>query len=163
MKNLKTLIVTALFAAITCALTFTVKFPTAVGYVHPGDSVIYLAACVLPFPHSLIAAAIGGALADLISGYPQWILPTLLIKAAVTLPFSAKSVKTLTLRNFIMVFPAGLITVAGYFVAAWIMYDWAAAVVEIPGSFTQAAINAVIFVIITAALDKIKFKEMILK
>ena len=159
MKTTKMLITAALFAAMTCALTFTVRFPTAVGYIHPGDSVIYLAACILPFPYALLAAAIGGALTDFLAGYPQWIVPTLIIKALITLPYSPKSEKILTARNAIMVVPAGLITAIGYFTASWIIYDWAAAVVELPGYFIQAAISAVIFIIIAAALDKIKFKK----
>ena len=159
--QLRMLIITALFAAITCALTFSVRIPTPLGYTHPGDSIIYLAACVLPFPYALFAAAMGGALADLLAGYPQWAIPTLIIKALISLPYGSKSDKILTKRNAFMVIPAGLITVAGYFGASWIMYDWASAFVELTGYLSQAAISAVMFVVLAAGLDRIRFKQKV--
>ena len=65
----KTIAMSAMFAALVTVTTAFIKIPTPVGgYVHPGDSMVYLAASVLPGPFGLIAAAVGGALADLISG-----------------------------------------------------------------------------------------------
>lgn len=45
-KTLRLLVLAAMFAAMTTALTYFVKLPTpGGGYIHLGDSVIYLAAC----------------------------------------------------------------------------------------------------------------------
>ncbi|MCL1865862.1 MAG: ECF transporter S component [Oscillospiraceae bacterium] len=144
----------AIFAALTCVLTFTVRIPTAIGYIHPGDGVIYLCACVLPFPYAIFAAAVGGAMSDLLAGFPQWIIPTLLIKSAVTLFFKSgvKKGKVLTKRNIIMTVPAGLVTVGGYFAASLVMYGTAGAFAEVPANFLQAGISAVVFVVAAVAL-----------
>jgi len=157
--TMKLYITAAVFAAMTCVLTFTVKIPAPVGYTHPGDCIIYLAACILPFPYAPAAAAVGGALADLLSGYPQYIIPTLFIKSLMTMLFTRKSEKILIKRNVLMTIPAGLMLIAGYFVASCIMYDFFCAVGGIWGDIIQATMSAAVFVTIAAGLDKIKFKQ----
>ena len=72
---------TAMFAALIIVTTAYLKIPAPLGYVHIGDSMVYLAASILPGPFGFIAAALGGALADLLAGYPQWAFPTAIIKA----------------------------------------------------------------------------------
>ena len=66
MRNKKSLLkitYTAIFTALILLATSTLKFSTGLGegYIHLGDSFIYLSACVLPFPYCLIAGALGGA------------------------------------------------------------------------------------------------------
>ena len=90
-NKIKLLTTAALFCAMTAALTGLLRFPTPLGYVHLGDVVIYLAAATLPLPYAMAAGALGGAIADYSAGYPQWILPTMLIKALITLPIAALS------------------------------------------------------------------------
>lgn len=115
-KTLKLLVLSAMFAAMTTVLTFFIKIPTAGGgYIHLGDAVIYLAACFLPTPYAMLSAGVGGALSDLFGGYFVYLFPTFLIKALIALPFSRKAEKILTSRNACMVLPAGVITVAGYY------------------------------------------------
>ena len=61
-RQLRLMILTALFAAMTFALTFSVRIPMpSGGYIHLGDAMIYLSACILPFPYAIAAAGIGGA------------------------------------------------------------------------------------------------------
>ena len=73
---------TAIFTAIIVLATSIIKISTGLGegYIHLGDSIIYLTACILPFPYCLIAGALGGALADIISGFAIWSIPTVIIK-----------------------------------------------------------------------------------
>ncbi|MCL1789244.1 MAG: TIGR04002 family protein [Oscillospiraceae bacterium] len=158
-KNAKRYITAALFAAMTCVLTFMVRVPAPVGFTHPGDSVIYLAACILPFPYTLAAAAVGGALADLLAGYPQFIVPTLIIKSLMSLLFSCKSEKILTKRNALVTIPSGLMLISGYFIATWAIYDLGLAFAGIPGDLMQSTMSAVMFIAVAAGLDKIKFKQ----
>jgi uncharacterized repeat protein (TIGR04002 family) len=158
-NQLKLLITSALFAAITTTFILIVRIPAGVGIIHVGDSIIYLAACILPTPYALIAAALGGAFANALGGHFVFIIPTLIIKALLTLPFSCKSDTILTKRNITMVVPAGIITVAGYFSAVWILFDRATAITAVYGDVIQAIGSAVLFVVFAAALDKAKFKQ----
>ena len=73
-ENVHSLAITAMFAALITVTTAFIKIPAPLGYVHAGDSMIYLAASVLPEPLGFLAAAVGGGLADLLAGYPQVIL-----------------------------------------------------------------------------------------
>ena len=60
---------TALFAALICVTTayiFHIPFGVNGGYVHIGDSLIYLAAAFLPTPYAMFAGAIGGGLASIL-------------------------------------------------------------------------------------------------
>lgn len=60
-KKLGKLVFTGLFAAMICVTTaFILHIPAANGYIHIGDSIIYIAACILPLPYGVAAAGIGG-------------------------------------------------------------------------------------------------------
>ena len=85
-KKLRLLCLAALFAgaiAVTTAYLLHIPIPTG-GYIHLGDALIYLAACLLPAPYAVGAAMVGAGLADLLTA-PLWVVPTLLIKAIVAL------------------------------------------------------------------------------
>lgn len=78
----KCLVYTALMTALVFVATFTIKVPVPFtnGYIHPGDSMVFLAGLLLGPFYGAFAAGIGSALADLIAGYTFWMIPTLLIK-----------------------------------------------------------------------------------
>jgi uncharacterized repeat protein (TIGR04002 family) len=161
-KSIKLMLITALFMAMTAVFILFVRIPYGVGIIHVGDSIIYLAACILPFPYALIAAGVGGAMANVLGGHLMFAPFTLIIKALITLPYSAKSEIILTKRNALMVLPAGVITIAGYFVTVWILFDRAAAIAAVYGDVIQATGSAVVFIVLAAALDKAKFKQRII-
>ncbi len=163
---------TAMFAALIIVTTAYLKIPAPLGYVHIGDSMVYLAASILPGPFGFIAAALGGALADLLAGYPQWAFPTAIIKALNVLPFflikfaikdSGKLNKIINLPTLIMLIPTTLVTLGGYFIANTLLYDFGAATAELLPNFFQATASAVIFIILGFSLDSIGFKEKIYK
>ena len=157
-----------MFAALITVATAFIKIPAPLGYAHAGDSMVFLAASVLPAPLSFIAAAVGGALADLLSGYAVWALPTALIKALNVLPFflariilSKKNKDDRILR--LAIIPAVLgsmaVTVGGYYLANLLLYDQNAALAEIPFNIMQSLVGAVLFAALGAALDAIKLKQ----
>ncbi len=76
------MVYTALMTALVFVATFTIKVPVPFtnGYIHPGDSMVFLAGLLLGPFYGAFAAGIGSALADLIAGYTFWMIPTLLIK-----------------------------------------------------------------------------------
>lgn len=145
---------TALISAIIFILTSFLKLPTATGYVHLGDAAVCTAAVLLPFPLGAIAAALGASLADLAAGYPIWIIPSAIIKAAMTIAFSSRSEKLLIPRNFLAMGVAVVINAAGYYLAGSVIYgNFAVSLSEIPANLLQGALGALIFVIFAAFLD----------
>lgn len=169
--NVKLLAVTAMCAALITVMTSFIKIPSMFGYAHAGDSMVYFAASILPGPYGIVAASIGGALADLISGYPQWVIPTAIIKAMNTVPFvlcrralksKGKDTKIINCSSLLMLIPTTMITVGGYFVANGLMYGFEGAVAELTTWWLQPGVGALIFILLGFALDRIDFKKKLL-
>ncbi len=165
------LVIAAMFAAMIAVMTAFVQIKTPTGgYVHLGDSMIYLTASFLPLPYAVAASAIGGGIADLLV-YPETIVYTIIIKALNAVFFSAKDDKLLTKRNALMTIPSGLVTVIGYSVSKLIRMLLAgdslqSAVVnalwKMPENSIQAVASALIFILIAAAFDKADIKRRML-
>ena len=155
-STVKKITATAVMAALATLMTaYIFHIPVGVngGYVHLGDTMIYLAAAFLPFPYACAAGAIGGGLADLLTA-PVWAPATVIIKMLICLPFSSKGTKLVTKRNVIALFLAFIISATGFTASFF---------TSISGSVVQSGGSAIMFVIIGTALDKIGFKTNIAK
>lgn len=167
-KSLLNITYTAIFTALILLATSVLKFSTGLGegYIHLGDSLIYITACLLPFPYCIIAGALGGGLADVLSGFAIWSIPTMLIKTLNVLPFAItckkyKSTNILSKQTILMSVFSGAITITGYFITECILYSVASATLSLIGNTIQAVASGIIFVIIATTLDKINFKRRI--
>ena len=159
-ENLRLLTTTALFAAAITVMTaymLHIPLPTG-GYIHLGDALIYLAACLLPVPYAAAAAAIGAGLADLLTA-PMWVLPTLVIKAVLVLFFTSKSECILCPRNWAAVVAAGLLSPAAYALANCVMAGTMTAFLpQFLGTLAQGIGSGALFLVIAPALDGVKLK-----
>ena len=162
-ENLRLLTTTALFAAAITVMTaymLHIPLPTG-GYIHLGDALIYLAACLLPVPYAAAAAAIGAGLADLLTA-PMWVLPTLVIKAVLVLFFTSKSECILCPRNWAAVVAAGLFSPAAYALANCVMAGTMTAFLpQFLGTLAQGIGSGALFLVIAPALDGVKLKEYV--
>lgn len=81
-EKTNTLILTGLMMAMTTVATMVIAIPVPFtnGYIHLGDSMVFLSVLLLGWRYGAIAAGIGSALADLFLGYVHWMPWTLLIK-----------------------------------------------------------------------------------
>ncbi|MDE6220527.1 MAG: TIGR04002 family protein [Lachnospiraceae bacterium] len=163
--RLKYLTITGLMAAMITVMTaYICHIPTGIngGYIHFGDSIIYLAAALLPTPYALAAAAIGGGLADLLTS-PIWAPATIIIKMLITIPFTNKSAKIITPRNVTACIIAYFISGFSYFVAEYLLFGTGAALIaSMSGSLIQSGGSAVFFVIFGLALDRIHAKSRLI-
>lgn len=160
-RNLRSLCMAGVFAALIFSATYflQIRIPFAAGgYIHPGDTFIYLAACFLPTPYAAAAGAIGAALSDAAAA-PVYIPATLVIKAALTLFFTNKSDRFLTRRNLLGCVLAGVAGLLGYFIYESFLYGIAAAAVNLPMGSLQPAASALLFLLIARALDTANFKR----
>lgn len=159
-EHLRYLVLTAIFSAMVYVLTAFVRIPTHQGYIHVGDGMIYVAAAILPTPYAMLTGAIGAGLSDYLAGYPLWVLPTIIIKAIMVLPFSRRKATLITKRNLIGLVPAALICIGGYYLAAVLLYSsWITPLADIPTNAIQSAVGAALFVFLGISLDRMSFKE----
>ncbi len=174
-KNVfRTMVMSAVMAALVFVLTYFVKIPTPTGYVHLGDAAVYLAAALLPTPYAALAAGLGGALSDLLAGYASYCVPTFIIKALLTLFFSYKGERIVSRRNAWPLAVGGVITVVGYYITNAVLVAissptpletaldatvWVSALATIPENLGQATASAIIFLLVGRGLDRLGFKK----
>lgn len=162
MNKTRKITMTALFAAMVYVATALIHLPVPMtsGYVHVGDAFIYLAAAMLPMHYAMAAGAIGAALADALGGYYLYVLPTLIIKALLVIPFSSRGEKIISLRNVIASVVASLIGIAGYFLTDWVLYsNIVTAFSNMLVGMVQPFVSIVIYIMLGMALDKSGIKR----
>ncbi len=162
MKAIKKVSLSALFAAIIAVFTaYICHVPIGVngGYVHLGDTFIYIAATLLPLPYAVMAAAVGAGLADLLTA-PVWFLASVVIKSLICLTFTNK--KIICKRNIFACVLGVFITVVGYAIAEYIIFGSLAGILySVIGNVIQATASGILFIIIGIYLEKIKNKDII--
>lgn len=161
-KKMKYMSVTAVLAALITIMTaYICHIPVSAtgGYIHFGDGLIYIAACLLPKPYAMLAGAIGGGLADLLTA-PMWAIPTIFVKMLITIPFTSKQKNIVNTRNVAATVIAYIISATGYFLAESLVFGYEVALfTSFAGSFVQSAGSAVVFIAFGMALDKVQIRK----
>ena len=161
-NNLKKLILAALFAALSCVATMSIRIPTpgTGGYIHPGDAIVILSGIILGPVWGFLAGGIGSALSDLIGGYFIYVPITFGIKrpvAPAARPPYQKVGKNQKSRYIAVILGgvADIILVAGgYFVCEFFIYG-AGAAASIPANIIQGVGGLVISCILYPILISI--------
>lgn len=162
--RVKNLCETALFIAIVFLGVFIIKFPGPFGYAHIGDSMIFLSVLMLGGRRGAIAGGLGAAIADIVSGYTIWAVPTLICKAAMALVMGAMikyhvfGLKGRVLWIVSALF-GGLTQGILYEIFWFALFGKAAAIAAIPGLTFQAVVGIVIAFVISEALQKTSLKK----
>jgi uncharacterized membrane protein len=161
-NNTKKLVFSALMAAIVCVATMIIKIPIAAtgGYINLGDGMVILSGVILGPVYGALAAGIGSALADLISGYLIYAPATFLIKGVMALVVGLIIKKAIDKKSGAVILAgviAEIIMVAGYFVfeATFMGYGLGAAA-AIPGNAIQGVAGIVISALLIPVTKRIK-------
>ncbi|WP_291650452.1 TIGR04002 family protein [Clostridium sp.] len=162
-KSIKTrdLVLAGLFAAIIC-ISISFHIPTGFngGYIHLGDTFIYIAAVLLPTPYAMLAAGIGAGLADALSGGMIWVLPTIIIKPIMVLFFTTKRESIICKKNLLAIFIAGIVGWFGYYLAgAIISGSFVAPLATFFIDIMQPIGSGIIFLIAGYSLDRVKIRQ----
>jgi len=170
-NEIQDLTILGLLTALVAVSTMVIKIPTIStdGYIHLGDSMIFLSAIMFGKKKGAIAGGLGSAMADLLLGYTHWILPTLIIKGlmgyGIGLIANQENDNVINFRNSIaLVFGASWM-VFGYFIAGGIMKgSFVISATSIPANLVQGFVGALLFIPIGIALKKTKyFSQFVLK
>ncbi len=161
-SNLKKMVTAALFAALACVATMSIRIPTpgTNGYIHPGDAIVILSGIVLGPAWGLLAAGIGSALADLIGGYFFYVPVTFVIKGAVAFLAGViyQRMGRTARSRYAAVILGGVGDIAlvagGYFLCESVVYG-AAAAASVPANVVQGVSGLLLSVVLYPVLLKV--------
>lgn len=143
------LCLTAVFMALICMATMVVQIPIPLGYAHLGDCMILLATYLLGPVAGMIASGIGSAMADILTGYAIWAIPTLLIKGImpwIAFYFFRKKTK---FSPYIGAVFCLLFMILGYVVAGCILYgSISTGIMQFPGLALKSVVNFIVFIVL---------------
>lgn len=166
--TVKELTTTALSIALVCVGTIVIQIPIPLGYMHLGNICILLIAYLFSPTTACLAGGVGSAMADLITGYPQWILPTLIIKSLMGLAASkllhskGQSAAILSIRGLMGSIVGIVIMIIGYFIAGSIIYgNIYTGAAQIPGLSIEGLCGIAGYYIIGIAMDKMKISQLL--
>lgn len=136
--NIRQITTYAMLIALTVALSLTILIPVPAtnGFITLCEVGIYTAASLFGPIGGLVVGGSSGLLIDLISGYPQWAIFSLLIHGLQGLIVGLIGRQT-TLRWFLGLLTGSVVMIIGYLLAGWFLYGWPAGVASIPGNMIQ--------------------------
>lgn len=168
-KKIQKLAISALLTSIVCVATFVVKIPSPAtnGYFNLGDCFVLLSGFVLGPVYGALAAGLGSALADILSGYMQYAPATFVIKTlmAVAAYFFAKALaKKPLIGKILSGIAAETIMVLGYFGYEAIILGYGiAAAGSIFSNVMQGIVGIIAGIAVTTAIEKNKTINSFLK
>ena len=144
-----------LMAALVFFGTFFIKIPSISGYTHLGDCMIFVSVLILGWRKGAVAGGIGAALADLLGGYTQWIIPTLFIKAIMAMIMGMITEKLFPNLRFGWLIGAtvgGIFQIAGYTFVRILLYGTAMGFVELPMLILQTVSGVALSLVLVTTL-----------
>ena len=173
------LVLTALMTCLVCLATYALKIPNPFtqGYVHIGDTFIFMSVLVLGKKNGTIASSVGAALADIMGGYAIFAAGTFIAKGLMAFIMGlfiengysrhhahevsgasqSHQVKILSLAPYelIAMVLGGITEVIVYvFVNAIVYGNMTVGLVSIPGNCGQFIVSMVIATVLTHSLLK---------
>jgi uncharacterized membrane protein len=152
----------ALIAALACVATMIIKIPSPLkGYLNLGDCIVLVAGWMLSPAYGFLAAGLGSALADILSGYVVYAPATFVIKGLMALiafyGFKLLHNKIGNLQSKIIagIF-AEIVMILGYFVFEGFLYGFAPSLVNIPANGVQGIAGLIIAVVLIKFFEKTK-------
>lgn len=161
----KEVVTAALIAALICVATMVIKIPSPLeGYLNLGDGIVLISAWILSPGYGFLAAGIGSALADLLSGYVIYAPATFIIKGLMAITaFLIFGLLHKKLGDFvsklISAIAAEAVMVLGYFVFEGFLYGFIPSLVNIIPNAMQGVAGIIIGLLIINLFKKIRFKR----
>lgn len=161
--NVKSITICGLSIALVCLTTMFIQIPIPLGYMHLGNSCILLCSIFFGRKNGLLAGGIGSALADLLTGFVIWAIPTLIIKSIMGWVVASIArdeeghFKLNSSRTIIASITAMIIMVGGYFIGGSILYgNIVAGAAQIPGLALEGIIGIILFYVVGFGFEAAK-------
>lgn len=166
--SIRFLCMTGIMAALVCIITMMIQIPIPLGYLNLGNAFILLTVLLIGKRAGFWAGGIGSAIADLLTGYVYWAIPTFFIKSLMAyiagkIAYNKDGICSLYSVRFLIAGVIGMAwMVAGYTVTGAMLYgSLAAGVASTPGLAVEGVINLVVCYGVGALLEKSKVRPML--
>jgi len=145
------LAITSMFTAIIFIATYFLQIPAFTGSINCGDGIILITSLWLGFD-SILAAALGSAISDILSGYAIYAPATLIIKAlmAFAATWLLRVINKRVLGRILAFCTAEAIMICGYFLFDMFFYGITGAMFNIGSNSIQAAIAVFLGMLLSA-------------
>jgi len=165
--GVKNIVLTAMLIALNYVATAFIKIPIPLGYANFGNAILFVAVLFFGTKKGLLAGAVGSGLADLLSPYAVWTIPTILVKIGIALAVGliqkkqGASFKLSGVSTFLAVFSGGCVHVLGYVLSGAILYGgFAAGISSAPALMIEAVVNIVVFYLLANLLITVNIKRI---
>lgn len=148
----------SLSAALICIATMiSIPLPNGIGYIHIGDSLIFLFSYFLPLPLIALAAGLGSAFADVFLGYSVYAIPTLIFKAGMAIIaryFIMNNSKTLNLILGLTI--SSILMQAGYYFVNTILFGEDISLLVLFFNLIQSIVSIPLAIMLIKAVNKVR-------
>lgn len=149
-NKIRTVARLAILTALTVTMGSLLRLPTPTGMVTLLDAGVFLTAFYWGKREGAIVGGLSGFLIDLISGYPQWMLASLL-NHGLQGYFAGFKGRSFWLGQLL----ALLSMVGGYFLFSIGMHGWGAALADIPANLMQNLVGLGLGLALCQLLEKV--------
>ena len=149
-ESVKRISYLAILTALSVVLGYFVRVPTPTGMLTLLDAGIFFTALTLGRREGAIVGGLAGFLIDLLSGYPQWMLVSLLAHGLQGYLAGLEGKV-----RFLGLFLACLAMVGIYYVASGFMYGFGASLADILGNVGQTTFGLLIGCLAAKAYERI--------
>ncbi len=155
------LAIKALCVAIVFIATTVLPIPIPLGYANLGGAIILILSVYWGPGVGAVAGGLGSALADLVR-YPEWALPSLIVKGTMGLICGAIAGKPTAqphrirqIRVLIACIAATAEVVLGYFLSGSIIYgSVVTGALQIPGLSVEGGVGIVLFYLVGSVIER---------
>ncbi|HAV52107.1 MAG TPA: ECF transporter S component [Leuconostoc mesenteroides] len=156
-NHTKQITILATIIAFNIALSYIVKIPVPAtnGFVNLVEAGIFLAALLGGARSGLIVGGLSGLLLDLLAGYPQWMIFSLIIHGIEGLIVGYFGYKKHITSQVIGLIIGSFIMVVGYMLAGAMLYNWTAGLESIIGNIAQAVMGLIVALVLVPVFKKL--------
>lgn len=155
--NTKQMTIVAVMIALNVSLSYIVRIPVPAtnGFVNLVEAGIFLTAILGGARNGLIVGGLSGLLLDLLAGYPQWMIFSLVIHGMEGLVVGYFGYQKKLPSQIIGLVIGSLIMIVGYLLAGTFLYNWTAGLASIVGNIAQAVMGLIIALVLIPAFKRL--------
>lgn len=163
----KELCVTAVMISLVCVVTMCIQIPIPMGYANLGSGCILIITAIFGTNIGMVAGGIGSCFADLLIGYSQWVIPTLIIKGSMGLiagkiMYNNKNLKLLSLNTIFGSVISMIEVILGYMIMGAVLgNNILVGLSQAPGLIGEAIINLIFFFVMQTLFQKANIRKIL--